>query len=79
MMAFFIVPVIWFALGTKSHDFALTCWAGAFVLSVAIIGCLISAAEQYGYAKDAERDAILEKLEEINKGIADLNKKFEEP
>ena len=47
----------------------LFCGIGAVILVLAVIGCLISAAEQYGWAKDAERDEILEKLDQINKNI----------
>ena len=49
------------------------------ILGIVVIACIITAIENYMWAKDAEWNEIIEKLEGINKGIADLNKKLEEP
>ncbi|MBR3688956.1 MAG: hypothetical protein IKL85_07775 [Lentisphaeria bacterium] len=50
------------------------CLIAAIILGIIIIVSLSSAAENYMSAKDAERDEIVEKLEQINSNIEWFNK-----
>ena len=60
--------LVWLGLGA-GKDLVIICSVIGVIMAIAIVCCLISAVEQYGWAKDAERDAILDKLDQINSSI----------
>lgn len=49
------------------------------ILGIVVIACIITAIENYMWAKDAEMNSILEKMDQINYAIAKLNKLLDEP
>lgn len=60
--------LVWLGLGA-GKDLVIICSVIGVIMAIAIVCCLIAAVEQYGWAKDAERDAILDKLDKINSSI----------
>ena len=63
-----LLSLAWLIPGA-GQEARLVCGVVAFCLAVAFIGYLISAVEQYCWAKDAERDAVLERLDRINRSL----------
>lgn len=74
--AFVLGPIFYFILGSIKPQGPewLICVLGIVILAIIIIVCLSSAISNYMLAKDAERDEILEKLEQINSNIERFNK-----
>lgn len=73
--AFVLGPIVFFILGSiKPQGLEwFICVLGIVILAIIIIVCLASAISNYMLAKDAERDDILEKIEQLNRNIEWFN------
>ena len=69
--AFVFLPIVYFIYGgLKPQSLeGLVCLGVAVILGIISIVCLSSAVSNYMLAKDAERDEILEKFEQLNRNI----------
>ena len=63
-----LLSLAWLIPGV-GWEIRVLCGVVAVILTMALVGCLISAVEQYCWAKDAERDAVLERLDRINRSL----------
>lgn len=72
----FLGPIVFFLFNAfePTSNARFICSIAAIILGIIIIVSLSSAAENYMSAKDAERDEIVEKLEQINSNIEWFNK-----